>query len=113
MRLGRLSIAVALLAGLFAFSDAARSTDAQLVEIAVQNGGFQSQEVHASADVPITLVIRNLDSAPMQFSSAMLRAFALLSPNSTRTLQVRALPHGRYTFFDESTPGAHGVLILD
>ena len=42
------------------------------VTISVKNHRFQPTEIHAPANVPFELRVKNLDSAPMEFESCQL-----------------------------------------
>jgi hypothetical protein len=43
------------------------------VTVSVKNNRFQPVEIHAPANVPIELRVKNLDSTPMEFESVSLR----------------------------------------
>jgi hypothetical protein len=94
---------------------AAGSANAQkaTLGVAVQNGQFSPQELHAPAGAPATLRITNLDTTPAEFSSSTLGVDRMITSNTSVVVTIRALPRGRYTFFDLAHTGAHGVLILD
>ena len=83
------------------------------LSVSVQGQKFQPAEVRAKAGEAITLKVTNNDAAPIEFQSATLRAAALVSPHTTATVQVPALPRGRYAFFDLAHAGTQGVLILE
>jgi hypothetical protein len=65
-----------------------------------------------SANVPITLRVKNLDSTPMEFESVSLRVEKVVTPNSEGVIRLRPLAPGRYNFFDDFNQEANGVLVV-
>ena len=107
----------ALVAAVFAAFAAAAVTGAHaqsgaLITISIRNGQFSPAEASGSAGAPFSLRVQNYDTKPFEFASATLRVNTLVSPNSSETVQVSALPPGRYTFFDASRTAVQGTLVL-
>jgi heme/copper-type cytochrome/quinol oxidase subunit 2 len=82
------------------------------ISITVKNHRFQPAEVHAPANVPVVLKVKNLDSTPMEFESVSLRVEKVVSPNSEGIIRLRPLAPGSYNFFDDFNQEANGVLVV-
>ena len=91
---------------------AATAQQAANVSISVKNHRFQPAEIHAPANVPIELRVKNLDPTPMEFESVSLRVEKVIAGNSEGTINVRALQPGRYGFFDDFHQSTRGTLIV-
>lgn len=96
--------------GMLAGAQPARADAA--ISIAVKNHRFQPAEVHAPANVPIMLRVRNLDATPMEFESVSLRVEKVVTGNSEGVIRLRPLEPGRYNFFDDFNESATGVLVV-
>jgi hypothetical protein len=81
------------------------------VSISVKNHQFQPREIHAPANVPVELHVKNLDSAPMEFESVSLRVEKVVTGNGEGVIRLRPLAPGRYEFFDDFHPQTRGALI--
>ena len=97
---GRIVLAILFVATASLPSSAQQTAN---VTVSVKNYRFQPGEVHAPANVPIELRVRNLDSAPMEFESVSLRVEKVVTGNGEGIIRLRALAPGRYEFFDDST----------
>jgi plastocyanin len=106
-----LLIAVLTLTSLIAAS-ATRADDSVSVQITLKDHHFQPSEPHAAAGKPITIVVKNLDAAPAEFESNMLRVEKVVTGGGTITIRVRPLEPGRYRFFDDFHPETQGYLIV-
>jgi hypothetical protein len=95
---------------------AALATPAQAQEtslsISVKNHRFQPAELHAPANVPITLNVKNLDPTPMEFESVSLRVEKVVTGNSEGVVRLRPLAPGRYNFFDDFHQETNGTLVV-
>ena len=107
----RLGIVVLTLA-LFAWTPAARAQDSATVSITLKDHRFQPAEPHAPANKPITIIVKNLGSAPAEFESNMLRVEKVVAPGGTISLQIRPLAPGRYRFFDDFHQETQGYLVV-
>jgi Cupredoxin-like domain len=82
------------------------------VAITVKGHQFQPAEVHAPANKPLALHVKNLDSAAMEFESVSLRVEKVVAAGSEGVVNVRALAPGRYEFFDDFHQATRGVLAV-
>jgi hypothetical protein len=106
----RLLAAVLLAAAAFMAASAA-AQEASL-SISVKNHQFQPAELHAPANAPITLRVKNLDPAPMEFESVSLRVEKVVPGNSEGIVRLRPLSPGRYNFFDDFHQQTNGTLVV-
>ncbi len=82
------------------------------IQISIKNHQFQPAEIHAAADKPIVLRIKNLDATPMEFESVPLRVEKVVIGNSDGIIRLRALSPGSYDFFDDFHPEFRGTLVV-
>lgn len=90
----------------------AQAQQAASISVSVKNHRFQPAEVHAPANVPITLHVKNLDATPMEFESVSLRVEKVVVGNGSGIIRLRALSPGRYNFFDDFNQQTNGVLVV-
>jgi len=107
----RLAIA-ALTLGLLLMMPMARAEDAVTVNISLKDHRFQPAELHAPAGKPIVIILKNLDPAPAEFESNMLRVEKVVTDGGTVTMRIRPLAPGRYRFFDDFHPESEGYLVV-
>jgi hypothetical protein len=81
------------------------------VTVSVKNHRFEPAEIHAPANVPIELRVKNLDSAPMEFESVSLRVEKVVTGNGEGIIRLRPLAPGRYEFFDDFHQETRGALV--
>jgi plastocyanin len=110
--IGKLWLGLVLTLGLLLTLPAARAEDAVTVTVSMKDHRFQPAELHAPAGKPIVIVVKNLDSAPAEFESNMLRVEKVVTGGSTITLRIRPLDPGRYRFFDDFHPETEGYLVV-
>ena len=106
------AIALLLTAINSTISPHAHSQSATTIHISIKNNKFQPGEIRGPANVPITLIVKNLDSSPMEFESVSLRVEKVVPGNAEGVIRLRALSPGRYNFFDDFHPNAQGVLTI-
>ena len=96
-------------------SEHANPQQSASVAISVKDHRFQPSQITAPANRPISIRVKNLDSAPMEFESASLRVEKLkvIAPGSEGVVNVRALAPGRYEFFDDFHQQTRGVLVVE
>ena len=82
------------------------------VSVSVKNHQFQPAQIHAPANVPIELRVKNLDPTPMEFESVSLRVEKVVTGNSEGIIRLRPLVPGSYNFFDDFNPKTTGVLVV-
>lgn len=103
---------VALTLGLLLAAPASRAEDTVTVNISMKDHRFQPAELHAPAGKAIVIVVKNLDPAPAEFESNMLRVEKVVTGGGTITLRIRPLEPGRYRFFDDFHPQTEGYLVV-
>jgi Cupredoxin-like domain len=108
----RFGFAAALAAALFVLAPAARADDAVNVQITLKDHKFSPAEPHAPAGKPIVITVKNLDAAPAEFESNMLRVEKVVTGGAMITMRIRALEPGRYRFFDDFHPETEGFLVV-
>jgi hypothetical protein len=82
------------------------------VAISVKDHHFQPSQISAPANRPISIRVKNLDSAPMEFESTSLRVEKVIAAGSEGVVNVRALAPGHYEFFDDFHQQTRGTLIV-
>ncbi len=82
------------------------------VAISVKDHRFQPAEVHAPANQPLAITVKNLDTTPMEFESVSLRVEKVVTPGAAGTVRVRPLAPGRYEFFDDFHQETRGTLVV-
>jgi hypothetical protein len=75
--------------------------DSPRVSVTLKDHKFSPAEPSAPAGKPIVIDVSNLDSTPSEFESKTLRVEKVVPGGGKITVQVRALPPGRYRFFDD------------
>lgn len=110
--IGKLWLGLVLTLCLLPALPAARAEDAVTVTVSMKDRRFQPAELHAPAGKPIVIVVKNLDSAPAEFESNMLRVEKVVTGGGTITLRIRPLDPGRYRFFDDFHPETEGYLVV-
>ena len=98
--------------GLLALTPVLKAEDAVTLNIAMKDHKFQPAELHAPAGKPIMIVVKNLDPAPAEFESNMLRVEKVVTGGGTITMRIRPLDPGRYRFFDDFHPSTEGYLVV-
>ncbi len=91
---------------------ALKAEDAVTLNIAMKDHRFQPAELHAPSGKPIMIVVKNLDPAPAEFESNMLRVEKVVTGGGTITMRIRPLDPGRYRFFDDFHPSTEGYLVV-
>jgi hypothetical protein len=99
------------IAVLFA-SEHAKAQQSAGIAISVKDHRFQPSQISAPANRPISIKVKNLDTAPMEFESVSLRVEKVIAPGSEGVVNVRALAPGRYEFFDDFHQETRGTLIV-
>jgi cupredoxin-like protein len=82
------------------------------VAISVKDHRFQPSQISAPANRRISIRVKNLDSAPMEFESVSLRVEKVIAAGSEGVVNVRALAPGRYEFFDDFHQQTRGTLVV-
>jgi len=109
----RTFFAIALLGAAVLFaSERGNAQQSTSVAISVKDHHFQPSQISAPANRPISIRVKNLDSAPMEFESTSLRVEKVIAAGSEGVVNVRALAPGRYEFFDDFHQQTRGTLIV-
>ena len=106
--IGVLPLAVALLAAI----TGAHAQQGAAIQISVKGHHFQPAELHAPANQPLAITVKNLDTTPMEFESVSLRVEKVVSPGAEGVVHVRPLAPGRYEFFDDFHQETRGILVV-
>jgi Cupredoxin-like domain len=105
--------ALALLGSAVLFvNEHAKAQQNASLAISVKDHRFQPSHLSAAANRPISIRVKNLDAAPMEFESVSLRVEKVIATGSEGIVNVRALAPGRYEFFDDFHQGTRGTLIV-
>jgi len=104
--------AMVLTIGLLFMASAVRAEDTVTVNISMKDHRFVPAELQAPAHKAIVIVVKNLDPAPAEFESNMLRVEKVVTGGGTITLRIRPLEPGRYRFFDDFHPSTEGYLVV-
>jgi len=112
MTLGKHGFAAVLALGLLFAAAPSRAEDTVTVTISLKDHRFQPAELQAPAHKAIVIVVKNLDPAPAEFESNMLRVEKVVTGGGTITLRIRPLEPGRYRFFDDFHPSTEGYLVV-
>jgi cupredoxin-like protein len=83
------------------------------IVITMKDHRFQPAEIHAPANRPLAITVKNLDAAAIEFESVSLRVEKVIASGSAGVVNVRALAPGRYEFLDDFHQEAHGVLVVE
>jgi cupredoxin-like protein len=83
------------------------------VVITMKDHRFQPAEIHAPANRPLAITVKNLDAAAIEFESVSLRVEKVIASGGAGVVNVRALAPGRYEFFDDFHPEARGTLVVE
>lgn len=113
MSLRSMLTGAALLAALAAV-EPAFAEDGATVTLSVKDHRFSPAEPKAAANKPFTIVVKNLDSTPIEFESKTLRVEKVIAGGAEASIRMRALAPGKYRFFDEyNEKTAQGVLVVE
>jgi len=109
----RTYFAITLLATAVLFaSEHANAQQSASVAVSIKDHRFQPSQISAPPDRPISIRVKNLDKAPMEFESNSLRVEKVIAPGSEGVVNVRALAPGRYEFFDDFHQETRGTLVV-
>jgi heme/copper-type cytochrome/quinol oxidase subunit 2 len=82
------------------------------VAVTVKDHRFMPSEIHAPANRPLTITVKNLDGAAIEFESVSLRVERIVAPGAQGAVRVRPLAPGRYEFFDDFHQETRGTLVV-
>jgi hypothetical protein len=75
--------------------------EATKISVTLKDHKFAPAEPTAPAGKPIVIEVENQDKTPAEFESKALRVEKVVPGGGKISVQVRALPAGRYRFFDD------------
>jgi len=93
-------------------SEDLRAQERAAIAIVVKNKRFEPTEIRGPANRPLSIEVKNLDAAPIEFESASLRVEKVIAPGAVGTVNIRPLAPGRYEFFDDFHPNTRGALTI-
>jgi len=106
-RIGAIVLAAALVAGTRSHAEQVNA-----VAITVRGHQFQPAQIHAAANHPLWIRIKNLDAAAMEFESVSLRVEKVVAAGGEGAVHVRPLAPGRYEFYDDFHQESRGTLVV-
>jgi cupredoxin-like protein len=83
------------------------------VVVTMKDHRFQPAQIHAAANRPLAITVKNLDAAAIEFESVSLRVEKVIASGSAGVVNVRPLAPGRYEFFDDFHQEARGALVVE
>jgi len=105
-------IGVVIVAAALVFAGVLRAQEGAEVAISIKGQHFQPAEIHAPANKPLTIKVKNLDAAAIEFESVSLRVEKVVAAGSEGVVHVRAMAPGRYEFFDDFHQQTRGILVV-
>jgi plastocyanin len=75
--------------------------EATKISVTLKDHKFSPAELTAPAGKPVVIELENQDTTPAEFESKALRVEKIVPGGGKITMQVRALPAGRYRFYDD------------
>jgi heme/copper-type cytochrome/quinol oxidase subunit 2 len=105
-------IGVVIVAAAVIFAGSLHADDSTEVSISIKGHHFQPAEIHAPANKPLTIKVKNLDAAAIEFESVSLRVEKVVAPGTEGAVHVRALAPGTYEFFDDFHQETRGRLVI-
>jgi hypothetical protein len=90
----------------------ATAQESTSIAISVKDHRFQPSQITAPANRRLSITVKNLDTAPMEFESVSLRVEKVIAPGSEGVINVRALAPGRYEFLDDFHQETRGTLVV-
>ena len=83
------------------------------VAISVKAHQFEPAELHAPANKPISVRIKNLDPIAMEFESKDLHFEKIVAAKGEGVVFIRPQKPGRYVFFDDFHQDTQGTLVVE
>jgi heme/copper-type cytochrome/quinol oxidase subunit 2 len=114
VKVGPIAVALALgVTALLFCGEGARAEQGAAVAISVKDHRFQPAEIHAPANRPLAIRVKNLDQAAMEFESVSLRVEKVIVPGGEGVVNIRPLAPGKYEFFDDFHQQTRGTLVVE
>jgi hypothetical protein len=84
------------------------------LSVSIKDHRFSPAEIHAPANTPMVLTVKNLDPTPEEFESKPLRVEKVIAGGAATAIRIRPLGPGKYRFFgDYHEDTAEGFLIVE
>jgi hypothetical protein len=109
----RACLRLALLGIAFLFPGGYAHAQNASIAISVKDHRFQPAQISGPANRPLSIRVKNLDAAAMEFESVSLRVEKVIAAGSEGVVNVRALAPGRYEFFDDFHQETRGTLVVE
>lgn len=107
-------LAFMLVGGALLFAgERVKAQESASVSISVKDHRFQPSQISAPANRRLSIKVKNLDGAAMEFESVSLRVEKVIAAGSEGVVNVRALAPGHYEFFDDFHQDTRGVLVVE
>jgi hypothetical protein len=87
----------------------AHAQQAASLTVTYSNGHFQPSALHAPANPPLALTVKNLDAKAMELESASLRVETAIDAKGEGVIKLRPLQPGKYEFYDDFGGKADGT----
>ncbi len=91
---------------------AARADDAVSLSVTLKDHQFEPAELHAPANKPIAIHVKNLNTIVSEFESGDLHFEKIVPVGSDAVVHVRPLQPGRYNFYDDFHHATQGYLVV-
>ncbi len=91
---------------------AARADDAVSLSVILKDHQFEPAELHAPANKPIAIHVKNLNTIVSEFESGDLHFEKIVPVGSDAVVHVRPLQPGRYNFYDDFHHATQGYLVV-
>jgi hypothetical protein len=90
----------------------ARADNTVTLSITIKDHKFDPPELHAPADTPVAIQVKNLNDTPSEFESGDLHFEKIVPVGREAAVHVRPLKPGRYKFFDDFHRATQGFLVV-
>lgn len=110
----RTFLAFMLVGGALLFAgERVKAQESASVSISVKDHRFQPSQISAPANRRLSIKVKNLDGAAIEFESVSLRVEKVIAAGGEGVVNIRALAPGRYEFFDDFHQETRGVLVVE
>ena len=104
---------VALLGFSLLFASGHATAQSASIAISVKDHRFQPAQISGPANRALSIRVKNLDAAAMEFESVSLRVEKVIAAGGEGVVNVRPLAPGRYEFFDDFHQETRGILVVE
>lgn len=107
-----LLLLLTIMAGVFAINGFVLAAEESPVILVIHNQQFDPNTLTLSEGVKMKLVVRNLDSMPVEFESYELSREVIVPGHGEVTIYVGPLAPEIYQFINEYNPRMHGSIVV-